>query len=200
MTDIDRLRYLVSHSSSLQGLTRVPFGVYLMTAGVLRAVWPPARPYVAPTSVGQLCAYFLILALWSGIRREYRRSYGRVTGAVAPGSDWLFAVLWAGAFLAATSYDFGHRGTSAFYTQQIVWAVPFLWVGVSDRRRRYYVFAGLLVALMSLSPAVTSDGYSQWAATEFSFGAAIALTGIADHLVWVRGLHALQGGSHGEPI
>ena len=203
MPDLERVRFLAEHYRQLQGLKRLPIGLFLILAGPIRLGWVPGQRYVQPTSWPMVEALAVVFAVAWIIQQLYERRYGAVRPRQTEQGveDFALGILWFMVYLIVAAVDVRHPGWP-IYVSMLVFSAPMFYVArTQPSRAPHYVAGGLLIAALSLLPLV-APGRSVvgWAIMDMTIGLAIVVTGLGDHRVWVRSVHELQGGDHGQSV
>ncbi len=195
MYDLARIRYVTEHYRDLQGLTLLPFSLWLLAWAGYDLGW------VRPT--GWLANEFLLfpasLAVTMVLVWQISRLYERAFGWIAPEpkrkpirreSYGVAAAIMGPIFLKdafpAVSY-IGLAGTS--------WAL-YIWLYLGRREVKHHLVLSILLATMSLAPLFNADLYPSATARDVAIklvtAAGILVVGTIDHLTLVRTLGPIR--------
>ncbi|MCK4741647.1 MAG: hypothetical protein KAS80_05140 [Anaerolineales bacterium] len=191
LKNIERVWFVTSNYSSLQGLKILPLGVWLYLEAAGNFSWIPLYTHNRPISSLLLlciaCGGWLIVSHW----------YNRVFGYVGPTKQGVLKFTWTSIMVVVVSFPWllisgvidgalkppvSALGLTASFLLALWWAV--------GRLPKHYAIAAALIAIVSILPLfgiVSKDQYFS-GLISLVFGTILIMVGILDHLQLVHKL------------
>ena len=198
MYDLKRIRYVTEHYRDLQGLTAMPFSLFLLGLAAYEAGWIKPSGWLANEWLLGLLSLSAMFALMWGIGKLYDRAFGWIQPDTRRESRegsveaWVWGGLWGLAFGLAHSFS----AMSLFGLWVVAWASQ-SWL--HRKQAVHWLVLAVLIAGMTLTPLL--DGalgtpYSSATAHEIAIklvtAIGITIVGTLDHLTLVRTLGPLR--------
>jgi hypothetical protein len=200
MDDRERIHFLASHYSALQGLRFTPFWLFFALSP-----WRYAMPDHRPTFVRDYTtiAMLLFCIAWAWLAGKfYRARYGSVQSKPQHWSHFLFAGSMLVAYLWCYLADEKNPPVSfvalwwgCFLNVQCLWTVG------TESRRIAYTAAGISMLLLALVPVTGLISTSRLLSVDHPSGSILLGTimlamGIFDHFELLRLLSPASGSTH----
>ncbi len=180
---LEQICDLSANYSDRQGLRVVPMALFLMAQSL------PA-PYAMPSSLFGIDTILLTVIIGVGgyliVGRYYEHRFGKVEAIPYDGlSSWALIALLMMRFLFSIVIDLiGHP--PVFISGLAIAASLIVTAWPSRRIRGHYMNAGLVLALVSLTPLIGETLKDVGRMYAFVFGVMLLLAGVRDHIEFMR--------------
>jgi hypothetical protein len=187
--------YLAKNYRELQSSGSIVLGLGLISEGIRLTVWDSSDQLIVLYYVS---LFALLGLIYHELRSYYDNRFGRVESSSRSKKQTVLLILWNVIFIVSIVLDDIYKPFVIIHFAEF--SLFYLWIAISDHRRRYYFLPGGLILFFALSPlwytSVETNRYAAFGDTPESIyvvmGIVVLLMGILDHFSLKRVFGSLQ--------